>query len=365
MLLIDSSASCLVLILITILTITCAHAQVTSEFEVHKVAEGVYAAIRQEPPGLTVNANSVFIINDNDVVVVDTTLTPGSAKELLTALRKLTNKPVAYVINTHWHDDHIMGNEVFRDAFPHAEFIGHQQLIEYLPSTGLSNREQAMGKHGYAAFIGTLRERLARNESVFGGPMDDEERVTYASDIKIGERYVAENQGVEIVLPSITVTNRLKLRRGNRVIEIRYLGRGHTSGDIVVFLPKESVLIAGDLIIWPVPYIGSPQSHPGDWGRTLKRVISLKSDIIVPGHGPILRNDSYVNLMAQLFAAMEQQVKVAVERGEDLEQIRKSVNLSEFQRQFAGESRMRKLVFRNYVMGAGIEAAFRDASSKK
>jgi cyclase len=66
--------------------------------------------VRREPPGLTVNANSVFIINDSDVVVVDTTLTPGTARELLTALRTSTNKPVKYVINTHWHDDHIMGS---------------------------------------------------------------------------------------------------------------------------------------------------------------------------------------------------------------------------------------------------------------
>lgn len=112
-------------------------AQATT-FEVVKVADGVYAAVRKEPPGLTVN--SVFIINDNDVVVVDTTLTPGSAKELLAALRKLTNKPVKYVINTHWHDDHIMGNQVFRDAFPGVEFIGHANTRDYLPVTGLNNR---------------------------------------------------------------------------------------------------------------------------------------------------------------------------------------------------------------------------------
>src|SRR5262245_60737165 len=77
------------------------------QFELVKVSEGVYAAIRKEPPGLTVNGNSVFIINPDDVIVVDTTLTPGTAREELAALRKLTDKPVTCVINTHWHDDHI------------------------------------------------------------------------------------------------------------------------------------------------------------------------------------------------------------------------------------------------------------------
>jgi glyoxylase-like metal-dependent hydrolase (beta-lactamase superfamily II) len=81
----------------------------TKGSEISKVADGAYAAIRREPPGLTTNADSVFIINDDNVVVVDTTLTPGTAKEFLAALRKLTNKPLSYVINTHWHDDDMMG----------------------------------------------------------------------------------------------------------------------------------------------------------------------------------------------------------------------------------------------------------------
>jgi glyoxylase-like metal-dependent hydrolase (beta-lactamase superfamily II) len=330
-----------------------------------KVADGVYAAIRTEPPGLTVNGNSVFIINDDDVVVVDTTLTPGTAKEELAALRKLTSKPVKYIINTHWHDDHIMGNQVYRDAFPGVVFIAHAATRDYLPSTGLSNRMMAMSKQGYPGFIGFLKKQLQDNQSVFGGVMDDEERATYASDIKIAERYMAENPGVEIVLPTITLTDRLTLHRGNRIIDIRYLGRGHTSGDLVIHLPKEGVLIAGDLVIWPVPYVGNPQSHPGDWGLTLERLVALNPTVIVPGHGPVLRDNSYIKLMTRLFASMKQQVEAAVARGETLEQARKSVNLDEFQKLFAGESRMRRNVFSNYVKGAGLAAAYSDATATK
>src|SRR5437016_2391353 len=76
-------------------------------FEVQKLAEGVYGVIRKDPPGLMVDANDVFIINDNDVIVVDTNGAPSITKHVLAALRKLTSKPVSYVINTHWHDDHI------------------------------------------------------------------------------------------------------------------------------------------------------------------------------------------------------------------------------------------------------------------
>ena len=333
-------------------------------FTVQKVAEGVYTVIRTEPPGLTVNGNCVLIINEDHVVVVDTTLTPGSARGVLRALRKLTPKPVRYIINTHWHDDHIMGNQAFRDAFPGAVFIAHANTREYLPTTGLANRKQAMSEQGYPGFIKALQSRLQKGDSVFGGPLDEEECATYASDIKIAEQYMSENPGVEIVLPTITLTDRITLHSGTRIIEIRYLGRGHTSGDIVVHLPKEDIVITGDLVISPVPYVGSPQSHPAEWAATLEKVIALKPSIIVPGHGPVLRDDSYLKLMVRLFASIKEQVGAAVARGETLEQTRKSVNLDEFQKAFAGDSRMRKLIFRNYVAGGGIEAAFRDANTK-
>src|ERR1044072_5027470 len=161
-----------------------------SNFELVKLADGVYVARRTEPPGLTVNANSVFIINDEDVVVVDATLTPGTAKEELAALRKLTDKPVRYVINTHWHDDHILGNQTYRDAFPQADFIAHEMTREYLPTTGLNNRRMAMSPGGYPGFIGALKRRLEKGESVFGGPLDEEEQAVLRSDIQIAERYM-------------------------------------------------------------------------------------------------------------------------------------------------------------------------------
>ena len=355
----------LFLIILFVPLIVSGQSSQLGNFEMVKVADGVYAAIRTEPPGLTVNGNSVFIVNDDDVVVVDTTLTPGTAKEELAALRKLTSKPVRYVINTHWHDDHLMGNQVYRDAFPGVEFIAHAATRDYLPTTGLSNRKGAMSEQGYPGFIAFLKKQLQENQSVFGGPMDDEERATYASDIKIAERYMAENPGVEIVLPTITLANQLTLHRGNRVIDIRYLGRGHTSGDLVVHLPKEGILISGDLVIWPVPYVGDPQSHPGEWGATLEKLMGLNATNVVPGHGPVLHDNTYIKLMTRLFASMKQQVEAAVARGETLEQTRKSVNLDEFQKLFAGESRMRRNIFSNYVRGAGIAAAFSDASTKK
>lgn len=348
-----------------ILALPFAVAGQTGNFETVKVADGVYAAIRKEPHGLTTNANSVFIINDADVIVVDTTLTPGTATELLSALRKLTDKPVRYVINTHWHDDHIMGNQVFRDAFPAADFIAHARTLEYLPTTGLKNRQNAMSEQGYPQFIKALRDRLEKGESRPGQPLNDEERSTLSSDIKIAEAYMKENPTARVVLPTMTVEDKLTIHRGGRVVNILYFGRGHTSGDLVVHLPKEGVVIAGDLVIWPVPYVGAPQSHPGDWSETLEKIVALNPKFIVPGHGPVMNDSSYLKLMAELFRSIRQQVEASVARGDDLDQTRRSIDLKSFRQQFAGESRVRNMVFNSYVIGSGVEAAFLDVTAKK
>ena len=310
-----------------------------------------------------VDANSVFIINDNDVVVVDTSGAPATAREVLAALRKLTDKPVRYVVNTHWHDDHIIGDPVLREAFPGVEFIGHSRMREYLPGTGAVNRKKFL--EGAAGGRDFLRGLLEKNRNITGGEITAEERESYTSDIRLVELALSEASGTELTLPTITLEERLTLSRGNRVIDIRHLGRGHTGGDIVVHLPREGIVITGDLVVWPVPLVGSDQSHIGDWSATLERLQLLRATTIVPGHGPVMRDDSYVKLMASLFASIKQQVDAAVSRGETLEQARKGMNLDDYRKQFAGDSPVRKVLFDTYVAQPGVAAAYREASAKR
>ncbi len=335
----------------------------SDKFDVVKIAEGVYATIRKDSPGLAAEANNVFIINADDVVVVDTNISASSTREVLAALRKLTSKPVRYVVNTHWHDDHVLGNQVYRDAFPGVEFVAHARTREYLPTTGLSNRKQALA--GVPGFLEALRKQLENNKSLTGNPLTDEERASYRNDIKIGERFVAETPGAEVVLPTLTLEERLTLRRGERVIEIIHLGRGHTAGDIVVHLPREGVVVTGDLVVWPVPYVGAEQSHVGEWSATLEKILALRPSVLIPGHGPVMRDDSYIKLIAGMFASITEQTEAAVARGETLEQTRKSVNLEEFRNRMVGDSQFRGVLFRSYVVNPAVAAAFREASAKR
>lgn len=334
---------------------------VAASFDVQEVAAGVYAAIRRDPPGMMFNGNSAFIINDEDVVVVDTTNTPASARALLAALRKLTNKPVRYVINTHWHDDHMMGNQVFQEAFPGVEIIGHASTLVDLPTVGAKNRQGLLdyAKEG----IASLRKQIQENQSMAGGPLTEEERASHISDIALVEQYVAEAPGFRVVPPTLTVTDGLTLRRGSRTIEIRHLGRGHSGADLVVHLPNERLVISGDLVVWPVPLVGST-SYPAEYGPALERLLALRPAAIVPGHGPVLRDDSHVRTQVRLLKSIDEQTRAAVARGETLEQAQKSVNLEELRKEIAGESKLRRILFRMYVWSPGVEAAYGQASEQ-
>ena len=336
----------------------------SEKFETVKLADGVYAAIRKEPPGFAVESNSVFIICDNEVIVVDAQSNQASTKEVLAALRKLTPKPVKYVINTHWHDDHIIGNQVYRDAFPGVEFIAHAKTRAYLPTTGMEARKK-WHEGGLPQFVEQLRTILKSNKNSKGEPLTEEQRASLASDIALGEGYMTVPAGYEPVLPTMTVEDKLTLYRGGRTIEILFLGRGHTSGDLVVYLPQEHIVAAGDLLVWPIPFIGGDQSHVGDWGATLEKLRALRASIIVPGHGPVMRDDSYVELMTRLMASVKQQTEAAVARGATLEETQKSVNLDEFRKLFAGDSKVRNTLFSVYVVGPAVESAFHDASAKR
>ncbi|MBK9708318.1 MAG: MBL fold metallo-hydrolase [Acidobacteria bacterium] len=178
------------------------------------------------------------------------------------------------------------------------------------------------------------------------------------------ELVLSEGSKAPAILPTISITERLTLHRGKRIIDIRYLGSGHTAGDLVIHLPNEGILITGDLVVWPVPLVGNPQSRIGDWASTIEKMLALRPAIIVPGHGPVMRDDSYLILLAELFTSVKKQAAAAAARGETLEEARKSINLEDLRKRFSGDSKIRKLLFQAYVAGPAVEAAYREVTGK-
>jgi cyclase len=334
--------------------VAAAHAE-AGGFAVERLADGVYAAIRTDPPGLMVDANSLFIVNASDVVVVDA---PEASAQMIAALRRITDKPVSYLINTHWHDDHVIGNAVWRQAYPGIRFVAHASLRKYLPKTGLANRKQMI--EGAPQFAAQMQVQMDKGKNLRDEPIADEERKSYASDIALVQHYMAVVPGVETVLPDIDVEEGLTLQRGQRRIEVRRLGRGHTEADLVVWLPQERIAATGDLVVWPVPLIGSDQSHVRDWPATLDALLALNPVAFVPGHGPVLHSADYVRQMRDLFAEINTQVDAAIARGETLEGARKAVDLAHARARFAGDSKVRQFAFGMYVAGPAVESSYRD-----
>jgi glyoxylase-like metal-dependent hydrolase (beta-lactamase superfamily II) len=329
--------------------------------EVEKIAAGIYAVIRTEPPSLWFTPNNVFIIGKKDVIVVDSNLTSEHTREVLAELRKLTDKPVKYVVNTHWHEDHIIGNRVYRDAFPGVQFIGHRSTLTDLPTIGETNRKGSL-QNG-RGFVGLLEGRLEKGENLAGHKLTDEERLGYASDINLVSMYLAESKNFEIILPTVLVDERLDISQDKRRIEVRYLGKAHTGADLIVYLPDEKIAITGDLIVHPVPLVGST-SFPLEYGATLEKLLALDAKILVPGHGPVMRDAAYLKSMIGLLNSIKSQAEASAARGETLEQMRKGIDLENSRKTFAGESQHKSLVFKNYVTMPATAAAHRQLAEK-
>ena len=336
-------------------------AAASANFTVQKVGKGVYVLVRKEPASLWFNPNNIFIIGSEYAIVVDSNISSEYTREVLAELKKITNKPVKYVVNTHWHEDHIIGNRVYRDAFPDVQFVGHRSTLTDLPTVGASNRKGSV-QNG-RGFVGQLEARIEKGENFEGNKLTDEEKNGYTSDIALVSSYLAESTKFEIIMPTVLVDDRLELKQGRRSIDILFLGRAHTGGDLVVWLPDEKIALTGDLVVHPVPLVGST-SYPLEYASTLEKLLALNAKTWIPSHGPVMHDNGYIKSMVALMNSIKHQTEAAAKRGETLEQMRKSVDLEEFRKVFAGDSQHKSFIFKNYVTLSAVAAAYKQLNTK-
>jgi len=243
----------------------------TPPVTIHDLGHGVYAAILTEPLSLALNANSLFIVNDSGVVVVDAQFTRVATLANIAALRRITPKPVRYVINTHWHDDRIAGNQVYQDSFPGVRFLAHANTPADLIGLGRPNRGDQVR---YAPAAADRYQRLLEAglglDSTAASPA---EAAAVTSALGIIRQYVAEHSGYREVLPEgITGAGQTLVTEG-RTIELRWFGRGNTRGDLVVYLPDQGIAATGDLLVAPIP-LGF-NSYPSEWIAVLDSIAAL------------------------------------------------------------------------------------------
>lgn len=324
-----------------------------------KLADGVYAVLRHNASRDPSDANSLVIVNERDVVVVDANIVPSSSRAVIAEIKRLTPKPVRYVVNTHYHSDHLYGNMAYQDAYPGVEFIAHPATRDdYLREDPPSLERNLQTE--YPAAIERYRAAIARGRRTTGEPYTAADLEGFRHEIRSYEWFLAEMKGFRHVPPTLTVADSLVLHRGERSIVIAHLGAAHTRGDLVVYLPRERVLATGDVVVSPVPFAW--EASVASWIGVLTKLKAYPTDYLLPGHGELQRDWSYVDLVREAFDSTLRQVSAAVQSDTTLAAVRARVRLDAFRERFVRGDSSRARSFDDFAATI-VERAHREATA--
>jgi cyclase len=239
----------------------------TYKFE--KVGDGVYYATGG------FGSNNVVIVNDQDVLLVDDGTTPAAARAFLDDIKAITNKPVRTVVNTHFHYDHTDGNSVFG---PEVQIIAHDYVRTAISTFDVLNREPFITsqKTAVPARIDTLTKQIAAEK-------DTQKKSALQKDLVVAQTTLNQLKEIKPTPPNVTYSSKMVLYKGSREIQLLFLGRGHTGGDTVVFLPRERIVCTGDLMESRLAYMGD--AFFDEWVTTLGALTNLDFALVLPGHG--------------------------------------------------------------------------------
>jgi glyoxylase-like metal-dependent hydrolase (beta-lactamase superfamily II) len=238
-------------------------------FKLAAVVPGVHVAVAEGVPYYV--ANSVVIVGDDGVLLVDSSAGPGEAQVLREAIRTITTKPVRYIVDTHFHFDHALGHA----AFPEAVTIAH---VATRAGLALGLKQPTL-----AANLAALPGRAADMRARAAAETDAAKRDGLLADATKTEAYARELAAVVASPSQITFTDQLTLWLGTREVRIMHLGRGHTAGDTVVYLPAERVICTGDLFNGYIGYMGD--AYVDEWADTLGHLGRIDFRTVIAGHG--------------------------------------------------------------------------------
>ena len=253
-------------------------------FEFTEVVDGVYCA--RGTGKLPVWCNAIIIVNESDVIIVDSHVIPAAAVSLLEELQEVTQKPVRYLINTHFHFDYLFGHQ----SYPaEVEIIGHEFTRDAIASGA------SMSGKTYELFIGSRPSPISSLRKQLDAVSAPEMRAKLEQRLAYEENFLAGVRSVKPTAPNIAFKQQLILYRGDRAIRRLFLGCGHTGGDIVVHLPHEGILITGDLIDKRLPYMGD--GYFPEWVETLEQLKSLDFEWIIPSHSSPFQDRSRIDYL--------------------------------------------------------------------
>lgn len=279
-----------------------------------QVAEGVYVFMTPPYGDVGLDGNSVVILSTEGVLVFDTNGTPAAAEAVLAEIRKLTDKPVKYVVNSHWHWDHWYGTEVYRRAFPDVRVISHEKTRELMMGPALAFNQPGLDQQ-LPGYLDDLAKRVAAAEAATPPPAN---LPRLKSALAMGRFFLDQKRGVHHTFADLTFSDRLTLHLGEREIQVLNYGRAVTPGDAFLYLPKEKIVVTGDLLVNPVSF--ALGVYPTGWLQTLEKIDALDATAWITGHGEPLRDKTLLHATMDVFRELLRQGREARAKGLDPDQ---------------------------------------------
>ncbi len=275
-------------------------------FRLQQLADGVYAAIHVEGGAAIGNAGIVDL--GDRTLVYDTFLAPQPAQDLRTTAEALTGRSIDAVVDSHWHNDHIWGNQVFGDD---TDIVSTDETRRMIIAT--------RGHGAYDTFMANAEANLEATRAALQEAQDEGQRRQLSMWVDYHQSVVDLKPILQIRPPNLTFAKRLVFHGTERSAELIEFAGGHTESDIVLFLPQEGIAFMSDLLfIEHQPYLGG--GDPGRMLEILEAVADLAPGLLVPGHGPIGTAES-LKPMRQYILTLDGLARKMVGNGEAEETI--------------------------------------------
>lgn len=327
-------------------------------YESVPVAQGITTFI-EGPSHALVQGNITLIVGADSALVIDTGHFPAVAQRVIADIRKLTDKPVRYLAITHWHMDHYMGNAEFADAFPGLTIVTQNFTAPMMDRYG--ERYTHYGAR-IDAQVKPLRDMLATGKAADGAPVPADRRERIETAIREVEAAKPEFELMRYRGADLSFENELDIDLGHRIVKLMHLGRGNTAGDLVAYVPDARVLIAGDTLVHPVPYMFG--SYLSEWADVEARLGAFDPAAIVPGHGPVMRDKSYLDAVHDLLAAVVAEVRRVWKPGMSADDVRKAIDLSRQREAFCHGDRTLEATFKASIETAGVDRVVQQLDGK-
>lgn len=244
----------------------------SEHFTFHELAEGVWAAI-VIPTGLAASNSGIVDLGDR-TLIFDTTLSPACALELRTTAERLTGRPVACVLNSHWHRDHVFGNAIFA---PETEIVATARTREIM--TEKTPADMAEFSQHWPVQLKEWAEsaRLAT---------DEVQRLDFQDGVRFAQAIINTLPQLKLRLPDHTFSERVEFKGTKRAAAFVTHGGGHTDSDAFLYLPAERIMFTGDLLVVK-NHPGMDGGHPREWLKILARISAQAPLCLMPGHGEL------------------------------------------------------------------------------